>query len=213
MELIKKIKQAEAEAQEIVEKAKSRAVEIAEESRKARAAAQADGRAGSSSGRLMRRVAEAKKQGQAEAADLKAQAETERGKLRQDTESKIDAAVETVVNYLKGLSMAIVKMAKVLVVSHRSEASGTAGGHAEGGHRRDSRCRTGRDHQADLRTTGSRPAARAIWKRRTAGWNAPSSFSANTTRKRQAFSAPLKRIEQSRLQRRGFGLRDAGVAR
>jgi len=101
MELIKKIKQAEADAQDIIDQAKARAVQRAEESRKGRLAAQAEAEQERKKA-IEGAVAAARSQGRAEAANLKAEAETERQKLRQQTEGKMPAAVETVMNYLKG---------------------------------------------------------------------------------------------------------------
>lgn len=101
MELIKKIKQAEADAQETIEQAKTQAVQMAEASRKQRLAAQAEAEQARKKA-IEAAVAVARSQGQAEAVNLKAEAETDRQKLRQQTEGKMPAAVETVMNYLKG---------------------------------------------------------------------------------------------------------------
>jgi len=101
MELIKKIKQAEAQAQEIVEQAKAKVVADAEEARKKRAAAQAEAEQARRKA-IDEAVAEARSQGQAEAVGLKVDAETQRDKLRQEASGKIDGAVDKVMNYLRG---------------------------------------------------------------------------------------------------------------
>jgi len=101
MELIKKIKQAEAQAQEIIEQAKTKAAADAEEARKKRAAAQAEAEQARRKA-IDAAVAEARSQGQGEAANLKVDAEARRDKLRQETQGKTGPAVDRVMNYLRG---------------------------------------------------------------------------------------------------------------
>ena len=101
MELIKKIKQAEARAQDIIDKAAADAAKHAEEARKKRqaqmAAAQQDRRK-----KVESAVAAAASQGKKEADALKEEAEATRRQLRSRTKGTIPAAVEKVVAYLKG---------------------------------------------------------------------------------------------------------------
>ncbi len=101
MELIKKIKQAEAEAQEIIDKAKADTINQAEQGRQKRreamAAAEQERRKAVDSA-----VAKARSQGQAEVAKLKADSQGQKQQLQDQTKTKMAAAVEKVVAYLKG---------------------------------------------------------------------------------------------------------------
>ncbi len=101
MELIKQIKQAEAQAQEIIEKARVEAVKQADAGRRKRQAA-IDQAEQERKRAMEAAVAQARSQGQAEVEGLKTEAEKRRRQLRDDTHGKMSAAVEKVVNYLKG---------------------------------------------------------------------------------------------------------------
>jgi len=101
MELIKQIKQAEAQAQQIIEQAKAKAAEQAgqhgkkqrqirleaEQQRKKAVDAAVDG---------------AWAQGKSEVAVLKAEAEKQKNQLRQETKPKVSAAIARVMDHLKG---------------------------------------------------------------------------------------------------------------
>jgi len=101
MELIKKIKRAEAEAQEIVEKAKVDATLLAEKARQTRRQRQEEAE-------LQRKkaidaaVEKARVEAHAEVGTLKARAEQERRHLRDHVKGRVPAAVARVVDYLKG---------------------------------------------------------------------------------------------------------------
>ena len=101
MELIKKIKQAETQAQEIIDQAKADAVNQAEENlqnrQEAIAAAEQERKKAVESA-----VNEAKSQGLKEVAALKTDAQEKRRQLKDQTKPKVAGAVEKVVAYLKG---------------------------------------------------------------------------------------------------------------
>ncbi len=101
MELIKKIKEAEAQAQEIIDRAKADAVRMAEEGRKRRLAALGEAEQQRKKA-IASVVAAAKSDGLAEAQKLKEQARKGRQRLRQKAEGKITAAAARVMGYLKG---------------------------------------------------------------------------------------------------------------
>jgi vacuolar-type H+-ATPase subunit H len=101
MELIKKIKEAEAQAQEIIDRAKADTVRMAEEGRKKRLAALSEDEQRRKKA-ITSAVAAAKSDGLAEAQKLKEQARKGRQGLRQKAEGKIAAAVARVMDYLKG---------------------------------------------------------------------------------------------------------------
>ena len=101
MELIKKIKEAETEAQEIIDHAKADAARAADEGRSKRLAALAEAEQQRKK-TIESTVSAARSQGLAEAQKLKEQAAKQRQQLRQKTESKMSAAVTKVVSYLKG---------------------------------------------------------------------------------------------------------------
>lgn len=101
MELITKIKQAEAEAQQMIEQAKADAVRGTEDIRHKRAAMLAEAEQARRKA-IDAAVERAQEQGRAEAATLKAESDKQCEQLRRQTEGKIDAAVERVVGYLKG---------------------------------------------------------------------------------------------------------------
>ena len=101
MELIRKIKQSEVQAQEIIEKAKAEAVEQAEQDRQSRAllleqAQQQRKKAVDAA------VAAARAEGSAEVKKLKDQAENRRRELHQQVGGKIDAAASKVIEHLRG---------------------------------------------------------------------------------------------------------------
>jgi len=101
MELIKKIKQSEAQAQEIIEQAKADAARQAGKGRESRLAAltQAEQRRKKATEAA---VAEARAQGRSEIEQLKAQAEDQRRQLREKAANKIAAAAAKVMDYLRG---------------------------------------------------------------------------------------------------------------
>ena len=101
MELIKKIKEAEADAQEIIDRAKADAARAADEGRSKRLAALAEAEQQRKK-TIESAVSTARSQGLAETQRLGEQAAKQRQQLRQKTESKMSAAVTKVVSYLKG---------------------------------------------------------------------------------------------------------------
>jgi len=100
MELIKKIKQAEAQAQDIIEKAKADAVNQALQGRKKRqeamVAAEQERRKA-----IDAAVAKARSQGQAQVKKLKDDSQGRKQQLQDETKVKMAVAVEKVVAYLK----------------------------------------------------------------------------------------------------------------
>lgn len=100
MELIAKIKQAETDAHQIIEKAKADAVALADKGRQERRRRQEQAE-------LNRRraidaaVEKAKAEAQGEIKTLKNQAEQQRKQLRDQVQRKVPAAVTRVVEYLK----------------------------------------------------------------------------------------------------------------
>ena len=101
MELIKKIKQTEAQAQQIIEQARADAAGRAEKMRE-------DQRIALGQDEQERKkaveaaVATAQSQGLEETERLKTQAEKDRRKLRDKANAKMPAAVAKVMDYLKG---------------------------------------------------------------------------------------------------------------
>ena len=101
MELIKKIKQTETQAQQIVEQARADAAGRAEKMREDQHAAL--GQAEQERKKAVEAaVATAQSQGLGEAEQLKAQAEQDRRQLRDKANAKMPAAVAKVMDYLKG---------------------------------------------------------------------------------------------------------------
>ena len=101
MELIKKIKQAETKAQQIIEQARVAAAERTEKGRADRLEALAqDERERKKT--IEAAVAAAHSQGLAEVDNLKAQAEKRRQQLHKNAESKMAPAAAKVVDYLRG---------------------------------------------------------------------------------------------------------------
>jgi vacuolar-type H+-ATPase subunit H len=101
MDLIKKIKAAEAQAQQTIEQAKTAAAKQAELGRKDRLQAleQAEQQRKKA---VEDAVAAARNQALAEAEFLKAHAEKDRQQLHNKANAKINKAVEKVMDYLKG---------------------------------------------------------------------------------------------------------------
>ena len=101
MELIKKIKQAEAQAQKIIEHAKVEAAERAEKGRENRQKALLEAEQQRKKA-TEAALADARSRGRAEVEKLKAQAEKQRQELHDKTRSKTAAATARVIDYLKG---------------------------------------------------------------------------------------------------------------
>ena len=101
MELIKKIKEAEAQAQEIIAQAKAESAGQAEENRKNRleAIVQAEHERRKA---IEAAVSKAESQGSTEAEGLKTKAEKNRQQLRKNAEGKMSGAVSRVMDYVKG---------------------------------------------------------------------------------------------------------------
>ncbi len=100
MELIKKIKQAEAQAQEIIEQAKADTSRQAEKGRENRLEALAKAEHGRKEA-TEAAVAVAQSEGLAEIENLKSQAERDRQELRDKVKAKMAGAVAKVMDYLK----------------------------------------------------------------------------------------------------------------
>lgn len=101
MELIKKIKEAETQGQEIIDRAKALAAETAEAGRKARL----DARMQAEQQRKQATeasVADAESQGLAEVEALKTQAEDDRRQLRENVQGRIAAAATKIVDCFRG---------------------------------------------------------------------------------------------------------------
>ncbi len=101
MELIKKIKQSEAQAQEIIEQAKVEAAKQAEKGRENRLEAMTEAEQQRKEA-TEAAIAEAQSQGSAEVERLKAQAEDQRRQLRDKTANKMATAAAKVMDYLRG---------------------------------------------------------------------------------------------------------------
>jgi V/A-type H+-transporting ATPase subunit G/H len=101
MELIKKIKQAEAQAQEIIEIAKAESVKQAEKGKEARFAAMTQVEQQRKK-TINNAVAEARSEAEAEVQNLKAQAQNQRRQLRDKSSNKIASAAAKVMEYLRG---------------------------------------------------------------------------------------------------------------
>lgn len=101
MELIKKIKQSEAQAHEIIEQAKAEAVRQAEKGRDNRLAAMAEAEQQRKQA-TEAAIAAAQSQGSAEVEELKTQAKDQRRQLREKTANKMATAAEKVMDYLRG---------------------------------------------------------------------------------------------------------------
>jgi vacuolar-type H+-ATPase subunit H len=101
MDLIKKIKQAETQTQEIINRAKEQAVKRAEEGR----LIHLEGLSKAETERkkaIEEAVSAAQSEAKVKIEQLKAQAETDRQQLGQTAQGKIDMAVARVLDYLKG---------------------------------------------------------------------------------------------------------------
>jgi len=101
MELIKKIKKAEAQAQEIIEQARIHATEQAEKGRENRRRALADAEQQRKNA-IDAAIAEAQSRGRVEVDNLKSQAEHKQQELRDKTSGKMAAAAAKVTDYLRG---------------------------------------------------------------------------------------------------------------
>lgn len=101
MELIKKIKQSETQAQQILEDAKAAAAAKADQAREKRAEdrEQAEDQRKKA---VEAAVATAASQAHTEVDALKANARAQRQQLKNETQPKIAAAVDKVVNHLRG---------------------------------------------------------------------------------------------------------------
>jgi V/A-type H+-transporting ATPase subunit G/H len=101
MELIKKIKQTEQQAQQIIEKAKADAAGQAEELRQHRRKLleQAEQQRKKT---IEASVAEARRHAKADIEKLKARADADRKTLREKANAKMTAAVAKVMDYIKG---------------------------------------------------------------------------------------------------------------
>ncbi len=101
MELIKKIKESEAQAQEIIEQAGIQATEQAEKGKENWQHAMTDAEQNRKNA-TEASIAEAQAQGRTEVDELKSQAEQQRQELRDKTGSKTAAATAKVMDYLRG---------------------------------------------------------------------------------------------------------------
>lgn len=101
MELIKKIKQAESQAQEIIDQAKAEAAKQVEQGRENRRKSLEEAERQRNKA-IEASVNQAREEGQKEAEVLKLEAENHRRQLRDQTGDKTAAAVDKVVGYLKG---------------------------------------------------------------------------------------------------------------
>jgi len=100
MELIKKIKQAETQAQDIIDKARADVLKLADDGRRKRA----DATAAAETERkraLEAAVADAAAKGKTRVEQLKADSQDQRRALRDEVQPKMPAAVDKVVAYLK----------------------------------------------------------------------------------------------------------------
>ncbi len=101
MELIKRIKEAETEAQEIIAQGRAAASEQAEEGRRNRLEAQGDAEEERKKS-IEASVSAAESDARVEVDALKAQAEGQRRQLRDSVGSKMAASAGKVVDYLRG---------------------------------------------------------------------------------------------------------------
>jgi V/A-type H+-transporting ATPase subunit G/H len=99
MELIKKIKQAENQAQEIIEKAKAEASQRSEKDRDDRRKAMEEAEQQRKKA-IDVSITAARSQGSAEVERLKTQSENQRRELREEVSDKIAGAAAKVVDYL-----------------------------------------------------------------------------------------------------------------
>jgi V/A-type H+-transporting ATPase subunit G/H len=101
MELIKKIKESEKQAQEIIEEAKAEGAKNAEESRSRKVEILAEAEQERKKA-IESAVSAAETEGLKEIKELKKQAEKDRQQLRDETSSKTADATEKVMDYLRG---------------------------------------------------------------------------------------------------------------
>jgi len=101
MDLIKKIKEAEAQAREIIEQAKAQAADLAEKDRHSRLET-LEKAEHERKKTIEAAVADAEKQSLAEIECLRAKAKKTHQELGSSTNAKMAAAVEKVIDYLRG---------------------------------------------------------------------------------------------------------------
>ncbi len=101
MELIKKIKQTEAQAQEIVAQARADSTVMAEQQKKAQGQSM-DQAQQERKKAIDASVAQAASEGESEVEQLRSQAEQLRKELREKTKPAIAGAAEKIVDFLKG---------------------------------------------------------------------------------------------------------------
>ena len=101
MELIKKIKQAETQAQEVVEQANVQSAQLAEQRRKSRAESFEEEQVQRKAD-IEASVKAAIEEGLKEVTGLKAQAQKDRNQLREKAGAKQSGATAKVMDYLKG---------------------------------------------------------------------------------------------------------------
>ena len=101
MELIKKIKSAEKEAQELIEQGRAGVVKDAEDGRLSRVKAMSEAEQERKKG-ISGAVESARAEGLAEVKELKKQAEKDCAALRSEAVGKVDKASKKVMDYLKG---------------------------------------------------------------------------------------------------------------
>lgn len=101
MELIKRIKHAEAQAQEIIEQAKAEITDLADKGRDSRRQAILEAEQQRKKA-IEASVATARQRGRAEVESLKSQAEERRRQLRDRTSSRMATAAAKIMDYLRG---------------------------------------------------------------------------------------------------------------
>lgn len=101
MELIKKVREAETQSQQIIEQAKAETVNLAANGRDSRKKALAEAEQQRKKA-IDTAVATARSQGLSEAEQLKAEAQKQRKQLREKTSGKITKASKRVMDYLRG---------------------------------------------------------------------------------------------------------------
>ena len=101
MELIKKIKEAEKQAQQIIDKAKSEAAEQNEQFRQRQVQVLEEAEVARKE-QTKAAVAEAEQKTKVELQDIQKQADKDRRQLQDKAMAKTDKAIEKVMDYLKG---------------------------------------------------------------------------------------------------------------
>lgn len=100
MELIKKLKQTEAHARELVEQARAEAARIVQDSRQARARGMHEAEQERRKA-IEEAIAAAESEGVGEVEKMKAEAERNRGLLAEKAKGRIEEAAQKVTGYLK----------------------------------------------------------------------------------------------------------------